>query len=300
MPGLEEVDVQAMCYGSIFSFTPEKRKDDVKKDDGKKSWEYKLQPRLIFASRMPGPEEVDMLTFDYIGFWRKAWKAFVSEHLKASVGHIKTFRDTLESGDHIYRFGQEKIHTHHGIYIGEDMVIHYTRTEEGEKESSSSKTCPVCQYRSDLHRGVIKTCLDCFLAGQDQIYWYAYGISRSVASSFPVGSYSTRQSRPSSEVVDCASQILESGVKDYNLFFNNCEDFAHFCKTRDPKSSQTDNVRNSLWSFTQNIIKLATEMGYFGLGGPANMKAIFLVLLPFLLIVVSLIVSIGVPMLLGA
>ncbi|KAK6946486.1 LRAT domain [Dillenia turbinata] len=150
------------------------------------------------------------------------------------------------------------------------MVIHYTRTEEGGKESSSSKTCLVCHYRSDLHRGVVKTCLDCFLAGQDQIYWYEYGVSGSEASSFPVGSYSTRQSRPPSEVVDCASQLLDSGFKDYSLFSNNCEDFAHLCKTGDPKSSQADYVTKSLWSLTQNIIKLASEMGCFGPGGLAG------------------------------
>ncbi|KAK6946483.1 LRAT domain, partial [Dillenia turbinata] len=142
--------------------------------------------------------------------------------------HIKMDRDLLKLGDHIYRYGQGKMYTHHGIYIGGEMVIHYTRTEEGGKEASSSETCPVCHYRSDLHRGVAKTCLDCFLAVQDQIYLYQYGVSASEASSFPVGSYSTKQSGPPLEAVDRASQLLMHGFKRYNLLLNNCEDFAHF------------------------------------------------------------------------
>ncbi|KAK6916775.1 LRAT domain [Dillenia turbinata] len=131
------------------------------------------------------------------------------------------------------------------------MVIHYTRTEPGRREvistisstsshhNSDSNACPKCNYKSDIHRGVVKTCLDCFLSGQNHIYLYKYGVSelQTLSDLNPGG---TRvHSRPPSQVVNFASNLLEkSGFGNYNLFLKNCEDFAYYCKTGELGSGQ--------------------------------------------------------------
>ncbi|KAK6916782.1 LRAT domain [Dillenia turbinata] len=160
-------------------------------------------------------------------------------------------RDMLEPGDHIYRYGKGSSYTHHGIFLGEEMVIHYTRTEPAGREvistisssssnrNSDSNPCPKCNYKSDLHRGVVKTCLDCFLSGRNHIYLYKYGLPKLQMLFGPNPGGTTVHSKPPSEVLDFAFQLLEKkGFGNYSLFLKNCEDFAYYCKTGVLGSSQ--------------------------------------------------------------
>ncbi|KAK6916776.1 LRAT domain, partial [Dillenia turbinata] len=153
-------------------------------------------------------------------------------------------RDRLEPGDHIYRYGKGSCYTHHGIYVGEEMVIHYTRTEPSGREvististsssnhNSDSNPCPKCDYKSDLHRGVVKTCLDCFLSCQNHIYLYKYGVSKSQILLGPNPGGTTVHPGPPSQVVKFASDLLKTrGFGNYNLISNNCEAFSYCCKT---------------------------------------------------------------------
>ncbi|KAI6692666.1 hypothetical protein NL676_020376 [Syzygium grande] len=107
-----------------------------------------------------------------------------------------------------------------GIYVGGGHVIHFTRT------------------------GVDKTCLDSFrLEGKKlhSLRSYAYGrplleywLTRSgTRTALP-------DTKPPEEVVNKAWELHEGdSFGEYNLFNNNCEHFATFCKTGNRASAQT-------------------------------------------------------------
>ncbi|KAI9073132.1 hypothetical protein K1719_044909 [Acacia pycnantha] len=120
-------------------------------------------------------------------------------------------REELKPGDHIYSWRKAYIYAHHGIYVGEGMVIHFTRGGQeigtgtvldrlllsSSLTRSANNPCPKCGDQSNLN-GVVYSCLDCFLFG-GHLYRFEY--------------------------------LLENGFGVYNLFKNNCEDFAIYCKT---------------------------------------------------------------------
>ncbi|KAK6932818.1 LRAT domain [Dillenia turbinata] len=160
-----------------------------------------------------------------------------------SVKHLQQIQvdaKSLKGGDHIYRDGQAGTYTHHGIYVGNDTVIHLTKTEPGIRErakgsSASGKTkeaCPKCGYKEDLRRGVVETCVNCFLAGYKNLYMFKYGVTDEEYYRRRVTTCHRKQSSPASEVINRANQFLKLGKKFgvYNLFNNNCEQFAVLCK----------------------------------------------------------------------
>ncbi|CAF1886688.1 unnamed protein product [Brassica napus] len=158
----------------------------------------------------------------------------------------KISRDDLKPGDHIYAWRKAYIYSHHGIYIGDGKVIHFTRGDgpsvrEGsvlDKIIVSSVTnhggynpCPNCGKRSNT-RGVISSCLDCFLARGD-LHLFKYNVSLATfMTKLRGGTCTTAPSDPSDEVISRAKFLLMiNGFGDYHLFKNNCEDFAMYCKT---------------------------------------------------------------------
>ncbi|HQV23964.1 MAG TPA: lecithin retinol acyltransferase family protein, partial [Agitococcus sp.] len=108
----------------------------------------------------------------------------------------------LEPGTHIKV--SRNIYDHHGIYVGDDRVIHYSG------------------LANSLEKGSIEeTSLEDFLGTKNKI---------------EIVNYQTDKSYSTSEVVDRAYSRL--GEDDYNLIFNNCEHFACWCVTGCSHSQQ--------------------------------------------------------------
>ncbi|GMJ02944.1 hypothetical protein like AT3G02700 [Hibiscus trionum] len=156
----------------------------------------------------------------------------------------KISREELKPGDHIYSWRYAYIYAHHGIYMGEGKVIHFTQSQGGREIStgtvldriifssspSESRNCPNCGDQSS-NCGVISSCLDCFLADGD-LYLFQYAVSPASFVAKPRGGTCTiAASDPSSQVLHRASYLLHNGFGVYHLFKNNCEDFAIYCKT---------------------------------------------------------------------
>ncbi|GAV74186.1 LRAT domain-containing protein [Cephalotus follicularis] len=88
----------------------------------------------------------------------------------------------LQPGDHIFTYLLEGVFTHHGIYVGNEMVIHFIPGPTiGNEEFPKSGPCERCQgYNGGSGAGVImtgkvvKSCLHCF---GDKTFLYKYGVS---------------------------------------------------------------------------------------------------------------------------
>lgn len=109
----------------------------------------------------------------------------------------------MEKGDHIFvkRYEPFKF-THHGIYVGNDEVIHFCK---------------------DQGVGIIsKTGLSDFAKGEN------VEIHEQKANYSPY------------EIVQRAESKL--GQKEYNCLFNNCEQFANWCRTGVHESKQAENA----------------------------------------------------------
>ncbi|XP_022720036.1 lecithin retinol acyltransferase-like [Durio zibethinus] len=135
-----------------------------------------------------------------------------------------------EPGDHIYSERSGGLYDHHGIYVGDDMVIHLQGPAK-QKHIGSSAPCQKCGYKRDFIGGVIKTCLDCFLDGHS-LHFYEYGVPFVVFNRRRRGTCHVGHSKPAYEVIKTATDFLEgNGFGCYDMFANNCEDFAVYCKT---------------------------------------------------------------------
>ncbi|EFJ23045.1 hypothetical protein SELMODRAFT_145599 [Selaginella moellendorffii] len=151
---------------------------------------------------------------------------------------------SLQPGDHIYSWRSGYAYAHHGIYIGESRVIHFTRGRDQEIGTNtfldtiisssgpapSTATCEICGNEPNSH-GVIKSCLSCFLAGCP-LYRFEY--STSLATFFVKirgGTCSLAIADDPELVLHRANYLLENGFGCYHIFRNNCEDYAIYCKT---------------------------------------------------------------------
>ncbi|MGE8653361.1 MAG: lecithin retinol acyltransferase family protein [Acinetobacter gandensis] len=113
----------------------------------------------------------------------------------------------LQSGLHVKV--SRGVYTHHGIYIGDNQVIHYSGFAEAFKKGA-----------------IEQTSLESFLGGVDD---------------FKVVNYPSHQNIYSlEEIVHRAQSCL--GEDDYNLFFNNCEHFACWCVTGKSRSEQVQEI----------------------------------------------------------
>ncbi|GFP93575.1 hypothetical protein PHJA_001501900 [Phtheirospermum japonicum] len=140
-------------------------------------------------------------------------------------------RSDLEAGDHIYTWRTAFTYSHHGIYVGENKVVHFTHFSSSS--SNTRATCldiPDCGFKKD-GSGVIMSCLNCFL-GDGSLYRFEYGVSTpTFIARFRGGTCTTANPDPSETVVHRAMYLLHKGFGNYDLFTNNCEDFALYCKT---------------------------------------------------------------------
>ncbi|XAR73639.1 hypothetical protein NMG60_11007677 [Bertholletia excelsa] len=154
----------------------------------------------------------------------------------------KISREELKPGDHIYSWRFAYLYAHHGIYIGDGKVIHFTRRAGREigtgtflgrpilSSHSSNNPCPQCGDQSRLD-GVICSCLDCFLSGGD-LYIFQYAVTPAFFLAKAQGGTCTLAASDAPEdVLHRAEFLLKNGFGAYHMFKNNCEDFAIYCKT---------------------------------------------------------------------
>ncbi|XVF80267.1 hypothetical protein PTKIN_Ptkin15bG0057000 [Pterospermum kingtungense] len=153
-------------------------------------------------------------------------------------------RNEIKAGDHIYTYRAVFTYSHHGIFVGGSKVVHFrpVRNLNSMTETSSdlydpisprSTTCPTypdCGFRQP-NSGVVLSCLDCFL-GNGSLYCFEYGVTPSVfLAKVRGGTCTTAQSDPPGTVIHRAMYLLQHGFGNYDIFQNNCEDFALYCKT---------------------------------------------------------------------
>ncbi|KAL2322999.1 hypothetical protein Fmac_027378 [Flemingia macrophylla] len=130
-----------------------------------------------------------------------------------------------------------------GIYVGDDKVIHFTRRGQevgtgtmldllliSSGPTWSRERCPTCTAPQEAH-GVISSCLNCFLAG-GVLYRFEYAVAPALFLAKARGGTCTLAVSDKDDiVVHRAKYLLENGFGCYNVFKNNCEDFAIYCKT---------------------------------------------------------------------
>ncbi|CAM6019610.1 unnamed protein product [Sphagnum balticum] len=147
-------------------------------------------------------------------------------------------------GDHIYSWRSAYTYAHHGIYAGDDQVIHFTRGRDEElgtgtvfdvflvssRPTASFEMCEKCGMQANSS-GVLLSCLDCFLLG-GPLYRFEYGIDPVTFLLKARGGTCTFALSDDKELVlHRAKYLLDNGFGCYHIFHNNCEDFAIYCKT---------------------------------------------------------------------
>ncbi|EPS66031.1 hypothetical protein M569_08744, partial [Genlisea aurea] len=137
-------------------------------------------------------------------------------------------------GDHIYTYRAVFAYSHHGIFVGNGKVVHFTRSESSEdqndKQTPGCKSFPDCGFRQ-RNSNVVISCLDCFL-GDGKLYCFEYGVSPSIfIAKMRGGTCTTAASDPADTVIHRAMFLLQNGFGNYDVFQNNCEDFTLYCKT---------------------------------------------------------------------
>ncbi|XP_031270570.1 uncharacterized protein LOC116128964 [Pistacia vera] len=156
----------------------------------------------------------------------------------------------LQPGDQIASNRFVFVYHHHGIYVGDGMVIHFLQPA---KKSNSSSPCQKCGHTPSLHGGIVKTCLDCFLDGHS-----LYIINPT-------------DCKPPDEVVKTATEFFQ-GIRtfdEYNFAFNNCQDFASFCKIGIKSSEERNKVVKTLLVGTKEVTKVSATMVGIGIAGIA-------------------------------
>ncbi|KAK7397451.1 hypothetical protein VNO78_18623 [Psophocarpus tetragonolobus] len=150
-------------------------------------------------------------------------------------------RNEIKPGDHIYTYRAVFTYSHHGVFVGGSKVVHFRpeRNLKSMTETSSnpddptSNPCPCfpdCGFRQP-NSGVVLSCLDCFLRN-GSLYCFEYEVSPSVfLSKIRGGTCTTASSDPPETVIHRAMYLLQNGFGNYDVFQNNCEDFALYCKT---------------------------------------------------------------------
>ncbi|URE27223.1 Major Facilitator superfamily [Musa troglodytarum] len=159
-------------------------------------------------------------------------------HPPQSIGHDRCNRDERRDPT---QFGS--VNLIRCVYVGGSKVVHFTRkkdTSDSINSSGSSSlssgvpsvcpTFPDCGFHQP-NSGVILSCLDCFL-GNGSLYCFKYGVPPSVfLAKVRGGTCTTAESDPPEMVINRAMYLLQNGFGNYDVFENNCEDFALYCKT---------------------------------------------------------------------
>ncbi|KAH6814882.1 NC domain-containing protein-like protein [Perilla frutescens var. frutescens] len=140
-------------------------------------------------------------------------------------------RSEIKPGDHIYTYRAVFAYSHHGIFVGSSKVVHFTRVSSTSSTSTAQcPTFPDCGLRQ-ANSGVVLSCIDCFL-NNGSLYSFEYGVCPSVfLAKVRGGTCTTAPSDPPEAVIHRAMYLFRNGFGNYDVFQNNCEDFALYCKT---------------------------------------------------------------------
>lgn len=138
-------------------------------------------------------------------------------------------------------------------------VIHYTRTQPRMMERDSNLRCGNCGYELRMRRGVVKTCLDCFLKGH-RLFRCEYQISALHFMFKRSGTCSTGSYDPPDVVIGRANDTLKGNqFGKYDLFDNNCESFAFYCKTGNRTSPQVFSIKSAAKIALDAVVKHKLE-----------------------------------------
>ncbi|KAB2018831.1 hypothetical protein E1A91_1Z001400v1 [Gossypium mustelinum] len=142
-----------------------------------------------------------------------------------------------QPGDHIYCQRKGGLYDHHGIYVGDGMVIHL---RGAAKKLGELPGCHKCGDKRVENGEIAKVCIDCFLDGGTlQIFDYGVPLLEFIARKR--GTCCQRDSKPPHEVISTATDLLErNGFGPYDMLANNCEHFAVYCKTGSAASFQIE------------------------------------------------------------
>ena len=125
-------------------------------------------------------------------------------------------------------------YTHHGIYIGDDMVIHYSGFHKLGK------------------KGIVSiTSLESFCSGE-------------IATTYNAEKMLKGDRFSTIDIIKRAKTRLNED--NYNIIFNNCEHFCNWCTHNDDYSQQTAGAIENLCR--QNIYTVAGGMTIFDLISP--------------------------------
>ncbi|KAK6232969.1 hypothetical protein SCA6_003042 [Theobroma cacao] len=131
---------------------------------------------------------------------------------------------------------------HVGIYVGQDRVIHFIQTKSNKGASKQTPPYERCGYQKNVHLGVIKTYVDCFLS--HRLFQYEEHKFDKLVK-LP-GTGSTVTFFLLENVVEIAKKFHENNnFGGYDLFGNNCEGFATSCKTSHPFSELIKSIKNT-------------------------------------------------------
>jgi hypothetical protein len=125
--------------------------------------------------------------------------------------------EDLLPGDHICVKRKGRFYTHHGIYMGEGKVIHFTGS-----------------IREKVDPEVHETDLSRFLKGEK------------------LGRRNYMKRLPASETIRIAKEQLSD--RSYSMIWNNCEHFATYCATGKKNSRQAKRALSGLSTVAAGVV----------------------------------------------
>jgi len=201
----------------------------------------------------------------------QAENAIKRDQVKRAWRHSVTAND-LRPGDHIYTWRKGGIYAHHGIYIGNDQVIHFLPTEAatqlGEHALRGVRAYLDNQLPTFIDEGIgalqnlsqqlariQQTDIETFLHGGD-LCRVKYGDDGKIGLyKKRSGTYQAEPSAPAEHVISRAQYLLQyADWCNYNLLNFNCEHFATLCKLGHAKSGQIEAFFNNLGALTSHTM----------------------------------------------
>lgn len=134
-------------------------------------------------------------------------------------------REDLIPGDHIYCYRAGGLYAHHGIYVGNNEVVHFSGREKSHPSKAKVESCT----------------LEGFLNGS-KLRLVAYNVSFISRLLKRSGTCHCTESMSLKDVLDTANFYLSDPDQrgTYNLLSNNCEHFAVYCKAKRNSSAQVE------------------------------------------------------------